>query len=119
MAETVDFNHLKESDSFLQWFWSRENGNDLIKFLYTHEHPRHNDKPRRETFSPFVYGIVFKGTIYDDAEVDFQRKFKMMKIGFTQGTLKQIKQRFKTDRDENFSLIFFLSKSAIDTSRHD
>ena len=41
-----------------------------------------------------------------------------MKIGFTQGTLKQIKQRFKIDRDGNFSLIFFWSKSAIDTTRH-
>ena len=118
MTETEDFNHLKKSDSFLRWFWSRGNGNDFIKFLNTHEHPRHNDKLRREAFSPFVYGTVFKGTIYHDADVDFQRKFKMMKIGFTQGTLKQIKQRFKVDRDENFSLIFFLSKSAIDTSRH-
>ena len=107
MAETEDFNHLKESDSFLRQFWSRGNGNDLIKFLNTHEHPRHNDKRRRETFSPLVCGIVFKGTIYDDADVDVQRKFKMMKIGFTQGTLKQIKQRFKIDRDGNFSLIFF------------
>ena len=118
MTETEDFNHLKKSDSFLRWFWSRGNGNDLMKFLNTHEHPRHNDKLRREAFSPFVYGIVFKVTIYHDADVDFQRKFKMMKIGFTQGTLKQIKQRFKVDRDENFSLIIFLSKSAIDTSRH-
>ena len=69
-------------------------------------------------FSSFVYGIVCKGTIYDEADVDFERKFKMMKIGFTQGTLKQIKQRFKIDRDENLSLIFFLNKSAIDTTHH-
>ena len=40
-------------------------------------------------------GSFFKRTIYDDADVNFQRKFKMIKIGFTQGTLKQIKKRFK------------------------
>lgn len=46
-------------------------------------------------FSPFVYGIVFKGTIYDDADLDFERKFKIMKIGFTQFTLKEIKKGLK------------------------
>ena len=105
MAEAEVFNHLKESDSFKRWFWSDENGNDLIKFLNTHEHPRHNDKLRREMFSPFVYGIVFKGTINDDADLDFERKFKMMKIDFTQCSLKQIKKRFRIYHDENFSLI--------------
>ena len=41
-----------------------------------------------------------------------------MKIGFTQYTLKQIKKRFKVDRDENIALVFFLAKSATDTTRH-
>ena len=50
-------------------------------------------------FSPFVY------TIYDDADLDFERKFIIMTIGFTQFTLKEIKKRFKIDHDENFSLI--------------
>ena len=118
MAEAQDYNNLKESESFLRWFWSSGNGNDLIKFLNTHEHPRHNDKLRREMFSPYVYGFVFKGTIYDGADRDFERKFKMIKIGFTQCTLKQIKKRFKDDRDENIALIFFVVKSAIDTTRH-
>ena len=46
-------------------------------------------------FCPLFMGSFFKRTIYDDADVNFQRKFKMIKIGFTQGTLKQIKKRFK------------------------
>ena len=69
-------------------------------------------------FSPYVYGIVFKGTIYHGADLEFERKFKMMKIGFTQCTLKQIKKRIKVDRDENIALIFFVVKSAVDTARH-
>ena len=92
MAEAEVFNSLKESDSFKRWIWPSENGNDLTNL---------DEKCFHHLFmGPFVY------TIYDDADLDFERKFIIMTIGFTQFTLKEIKKRFKTDHDENFSLIF-------------
>ena len=72
-------------DSFLSWFWTGTNGNNLIKQLnqYAHGHGI-TDRIRREKNSPIVYGIVV-----NDFPFSKVGEWKLVKVGFTHGSIKQ------------------------------
>ena len=132
MAKPAEsFDDLTKSKAFLKWFWQGQNGNNLINFLNKHKHPMHKDKLRREKWSPFAYGLVLNGDIYNGpspGNTNFNKKFKLVKIGFTQCStasdennrmeqiIKKIKKKFKEVND--VAVIFVLMKNAIDTSSH-
>lgn len=73
----------KSREEFVKWFWSKTNGNELIKELNCVEaRTRGNDYIRREKERPMIYGIVlnddsFPGTKKGDV------KWKLCKVGFT------------------------------------
>ena len=90
----------------MNWFWESKNGNELIKYLNTHKHPKHTDRIRRERYPPYVYAMILKGNVYDGEggrKADFNEKFRLLKVGFTQCSvkdgdntrMKQIKEKFK------------------------
>ena len=89
MAWTNDQNYdnLTSDEQFLEWFWSKSNGNKLIQFLKKHTQKEHSDELRRERYPPFVYGLVLNDVAYSGTNSRgnaFNKKFRLMKIGFSE-----------------------------------
>ena len=85
MAKAQFYKSLKKDEEFLKWFWEGENANELIIFLNRRD--GHQDKLRREKDPPFVYGLIRNDDIYNGQNsrvAEFNKKFKLMKIGLTQ-----------------------------------
>ena len=82
-ANQQNYDDLIADEQFLRWFWSSSNGNKLIQFLNKHTHAKHDDKLRRERYTPSVYGlvlnIIFSGT--SSRRNTFNKKFRLKKIG--------------------------------------
>ena len=84
-ANYQNYDDLIEDEQFLEWFWSRNNGNKLIQFLNKHTQKEDHDELRRERYPPLVYGLVLNDMIYsgtDSRGNAFNKKFRIMKIGF-------------------------------------
>ena len=124
MAKAQLFDDLTKSDEFLNWFWSGKNRNNLINFLNTYKHSQHTDKHRREKYQPYAYGLVLNDASSGKNNLD--KKFKLMKIGFTQcpigsnenSRIKEIKRKFKDYHGKDVAVIFVLMKNAVDTESH-
>ena len=124
MAKARSFDDLTKSDEFLNWFWSGKKRNNLINVLNTYKHSQHTDKLRREKYQPYAYGLVLNDASSGKNNLD--KKFKLMKIGFTQcrtgsnenSRMKEIKRKFKDDHDKDIAVIFVLMENAVDTESH-
>ncbi|XP_062599767.1 uncharacterized protein LOC134261347 [Saccostrea cucullata] len=114
---------------FLDWFWKRNNGNDLIRDLnkYAIEN-KLSDRIRRErvTERPSIYGLVINDKrmkFYSDKSGK-KTEWTYVKIGFThkdttQGTgnrMETVVDKIKKTGYENVSTLFVLSVSCVDTT---
>ena len=94
-ANDQNYDDLIEDKQFLQWFWSRRNGNKLIQFLNKHTQEGRDDKLRRERYSPSVYCLVLNDVVYSATSSKrnaFNKKFRLMKIGYSELTDTQLIQ---------------------------
>ena len=123
MAYTNDQNYddLIEDEQFLEWFWSKNNGNKLIQFLNKRTQKEHNDELRRERYPPFVYGLLLNDMIYigtNSRGNAFNKKFRIMKIGISElinDRINRITNKFN-NLGKQISEIFILKKNAVDTT---
>ncbi|KXJ24240.1 Pre-mRNA-splicing factor ATP-dependent RNA helicase PRP16 [Exaiptasia diaphana] len=125
------FGEKKDEDQFLEWFWTKSNGNSLIKKLNAYSvQNKLEDRIRREKESPTIYGLVL-----NDGDFPFKDgndQWKLCKVGFTHCTTKkgennrmeQVKQKIKKtyqfkepdDPDSRASVLFVLPIGAVDTT---
>ena len=112
-ANDQNYDDLIEDEQFLEWFWSKNNGNKLIQFLNKRTQKEHNDELRRERYPPFVYGLVLNDMIYigtNSRGNAFNKKFRIMKIGFSElinDRINRITNKFN-DLAKQISEIFIL-----------
>ncbi|XP_015774919.1 PREDICTED: uncharacterized protein LOC107353109 [Acropora digitifera] len=118
-------------EEFVKWFWSKTNGNELIKDLNRYDaRKRGNDYIRREKERPMIYGIVlnddsFPGTKEGDVE------WKLCKVGFThvntapgsQNRMEQVQAQIESKyelkrkgRKAETGLVFVLAIGAVDVT---
>ena len=123
MAWTNDQNYdnLISDEQFLEWFWSKSNGNKLIQFLNKHTQKEHSDELRRERYPPFVYGLVLNDVAYSGTNSRgnaFNKKFRLMKIGFSELIENRINQMTKkfNNLGKQINEVFTLKKNALDTT---
>lgn len=106
-------------EEFVKWFWSGNNGNDLIGEL--------NCKPgtdciRREKERPTIYGIVLNHDLFPGKEGDVQ--WKLCKVGFTHvstdtgsnNRMEQLKEKIKKTY-KGAGVLFVLPIGAVDTTK--
>ena len=124
-ANDQNYNDLIKDEQFSKWFWSGSNGNKLIQFLNKHTQEEHDDKLRRERYSPSVYGLVLNDIVYSGTSSTanaFNKTFRLMKIGYsklTDNRIKKITKKFD-NLGQQISTVFALKKNAVDTNwRHD
>ena len=85
LSDTSKDLHSKDLDSFLNWFWTGNNGNDLIKQLNQYAQvKKFTDRIRREKDSPTVYGIVVNNFPFPNVH-----DWKLVKVGFTHRSIRQ------------------------------
>ena len=116
---------------FRTWFWTKQNGNYLIKYL---NDAGGTDNIRRESFEnrPVIYCIVLKGIEFPASTDKVQ--WKMCKIGFThcktqertnnrmEQVMNQIKKKYASrvvkelKPDPEPSVIFKLAIGPVDTT---
>ena len=120
-ANDKKYDELLKDNQFLNWFWSKGNGNKLIQFLNKHTQKEHNDELRRERYPPFVYGLVLNDILYHGTSSRgdaFNKKFRLMKIGFSElidNRIKQITKKFN-NLGKQITAIFYLTKNGVDTT---
>ena len=120
-ANDQNYDDLIEDEQFLEWFWSKNNGNKLIQFLNKRTQKEHNDELRRERYPPFVYGLVLNDMIYigtNSRGNAFNKKFRIMKIGISElinDRINRITNKFN-NLGKQISKIFILKKNAVDTT---
>ena len=120
-ANDQNYDDLIEDEQFLEWFWSKNNGNKLIQFLNKRTQKEHNDELRRDRYPPFVYGLVLNDMIYigtNSRGNAFNKKFRIMKIGISElinGRINRITNKFN-NLGKQISEIFILKKNAVDTT---
>ena len=108
---------MKKDEEFLKWFWEGENANKLI--IFRNRRDGHQDKLRHEKDPPFVYGLIRNSRV-----AEFNKKFKLIKIGLTQSNtdsnvndkMEEIIERHKNNNGEELGFIFVLMKSDVDTT---
>ena len=120
-ANDQKYDDLIEDEQFLEWFWSKNNGNKLIQSLNKRTQKEHNDELRRERYPPFVYGLVLNDMIYigtNSRGNAFNKKFRIMKIGISElinDRINRITNKFN-NLGKQISKIFILKKNAVDTT---
>ena len=120
-ANDKKYDELLNDNQFLNWFWSKGNSNKLIQFLNKHTQKEHNDELRRERYPPFVYGLVLNYIAYHGTSSRgnaFNKKFRLMKIGFSELIDNRIKQITKifNNLGKQITVMFYLRKNAVDTT---
>ena len=95
----------------------------MIQFLNTHTQKEHNDELRRERYPPFVYGLVLNYIAYHGTSSRgnaFNKKFRLMKTGFSELIDNRIKQITKifNNLGKQITVMFYLRKNAVDTTWH-
>ena len=93
----------------------------MIQFLNKHTQKEHNDELRRERYPPFVYGLVLNYIAYHGTSSRgnaFNKKFRLMKIGFSELIDNRIKQITKifNNLGKQITVMFYLRKNAVDTT---
>lgn len=90
--QTEDETFFKDNDeetAFLEWFWKKSHGNDLVTKLNAYAQGKQKeDRIRREKESPVVYCVVL-----NDADFPFKdekgKQWKLCKVGFTHRPIKR------------------------------
>ena len=120
-ANDQNYDDLIGDEQFLEWFWSKSNGNKLIQFLNKHTQKERSGELRREKYPPFVYGLVLNDVAYSGTNSRgnaFNKKFRLMKIGFSELIENRINQMTKkfNNLGKQINEVFTLKKNAVDTT---
>lgn len=128
MANKDKYAHLLENKEFVEWFWSGQNGNTLIKNL--NRNKSREEIVRREKYSPYAYGIVLNVNQAKRFEEDIGEKveedLKFVKIGFTQqethsaskNRMTDVKTKIDAKYEGKTAVLCVVMKNPVDTLKH-
>lgn len=125
LSDALKALNFKDLDCFQEWFWTKSNGNELIKQLNQYAQKKNlTDRIRRENLSPTVYGIVVNDFPFSEVS-----EWKLVKVGFTHGPikrgsnnrmeqlLKQLESEIEqSDKEASASVLFKFPIGCVDTT---
>lgn len=127
MANSDKYAQLLEDKEFIEWFWSGQNGNTLIKHLNSNK--SREEIVRREKYSPYAYGILLKvnqAERFKQDVGDIEEDLKFVKIGFTQqvtssdtkNRMTEVQKQIEAKYPGRTAVLFVIMKNPVDTLRH-